>query len=81
MCIRDSRLAEEPIEVIKAAQKLELQLSDSAAQPAPMDAAASVDLHEEPAESRARQRKRVQASARPFLKRPFAKPRATVGTV
>ena len=59
--------------VIDAAKKLQLELSDSAAQPvlnaveqfAPMDTAASVDLDEEPALSElgARQKKRARDSS------------------
>ena len=71
--------------VIKAAQKLQLELSDSAEQPAAsgieqaasMDTADGVDLDEDPvlAELRARQRKRAQASAAEE-QRPLAKPKA-----
>ena len=77
--------------VIKAAKKLQLELSDSAEQPAsstveqsaPMDTADGVDLDEEPflAELRVRQRKRAQASAAEERReaeeqRPRAKPKA-----
>jgi hypothetical protein len=77
--------------VIKAAKKLQLELSDSAEQPvsntveqsAPMDAADSVNLYEDPvfAELRARQKKRAQSSAAEELvqaeeQRPLAKHKA-----
>ena len=77
--------------VIKAAQKLQLELSDSAEQPAastvgqsaPMDTADGVDFDDEPflAALRARQRKRAQASAAEERmeaeeQRPHAKPKA-----
>ena len=73
--------------VIKAAQKLQLELSDSAERPAassveqsaPMDTADGVDLDEHPvlAELGARQRKRAQASTAEE-RRPAAKVKASV---